>query len=90
MTEEEEVLFETLLQKDAEERRQQHEAAAKKLSQADEYEALKLYGDKWTNLRSHGEMDLQIILSRHKKDRNIATHIEVEQSMMERITLYCM
>lgn len=46
MTEEEEVIFEKLLQKDAEERRRQHEIAAKKLSQADEYEALKLYGDK--------------------------------------------
>jgi len=46
MTEEEKAIFEKLLQKDAEERRRQHEIAAKKLSQADEYEALKLYGDK--------------------------------------------
>jgi len=46
MTEEEEVLFDNLLQQDAEERKQQHEIAAKKLSQADEYEALKLYGEK--------------------------------------------
>ena len=46
MTVEEEAIFETLLQQDAEERQRQHEIAAKKLSQSDEYEALKLYGEK--------------------------------------------
>lgn len=44
MTEEEKKLFDNLLEKDAEERRRKHEIAAEKLSQADEYETLKLYG----------------------------------------------
>ena len=54
MTEEEEVMFEKMLQKDVEERRRQHELAAEKLSQADEYEALNLYGDKgnWEKRRN--------------------------------------
>ena len=44
MTDDEKKIFDDLLQKDAEERRRQHELAAEKLSQADEYETLKLYG----------------------------------------------
>jgi len=45
MTEEERLLFEDLLSKDAEERQKKHNEAAKKLKQADEYEKLSLYGD---------------------------------------------
>jgi 3-methyl-2-oxobutanoate hydroxymethyltransferase len=44
MTTEEKQLFEALLRKDATERKRKHEEAAKKLSQADEYEQLHLYG----------------------------------------------
>ena len=44
MTEKERAAFDALLKKDEEERRRKHELAAAKLSQADEYEALKLYG----------------------------------------------
>jgi hypothetical protein len=44
MSEEEKIIFDELLQKDAEERRRKHEIAAEKLTQADEYETLKLYG----------------------------------------------
>ena len=44
MTDKERVAFDALLKKDEEERRRNHELAAAKLSQADEYEALKLYG----------------------------------------------
>ena len=46
MTEDEEAIFEEMLRKDEEERRLQHEIAHKKLAEADEYEALNLYGDK--------------------------------------------
>eukprot|EP00526_Cylindrotheca_closterium_P016873 CAMPEP_0113606284 /NCGR_PEP_ID=MMETSP0017_2-20120614/2773_1 /TAXON_ID=2856 /ORGANISM="Cylindrotheca closterium" /LENGTH=313 /DNA_ID=CAMNT_0000514819 /DNA_START=204 /DNA_END=1145 /DNA_ORIENTATION=- /assembly_acc=CAM_ASM_000147 len=55
MTEEEQAIFERLLQKDAEHRRRQHEIAAKKLSQADEYETLKLYGDNNSNNNNKGK-----------------------------------
>jgi hypothetical protein len=44
MSEEEKILFDELLQKDAEERKRKHDIAAEKLTQADEYETLKLYG----------------------------------------------
>jgi hypothetical protein len=44
MSEGEKETFDALLEKDAEERRRRHELAAEKLSQADEYETLKLYG----------------------------------------------
>lgn len=44
MTDVEKESFDKLLANDAEERQQQHDLAAKKLSQADEYEALSLYG----------------------------------------------
>lgn len=44
MSDEEKERFESLLSKDAEERRLQHDVVAEKLSQADEYETLKLYG----------------------------------------------
>jgi len=44
MSEGEKENFNVLLESDAEERRLKHDAAAKKLSQADEYETLKLYG----------------------------------------------
>jgi hypothetical protein len=44
MTEGEKEAFDALLEKDAEERRRKHEMAAVKLSQADEYETLSLYG----------------------------------------------
>jgi hypothetical protein len=44
MSEEEKIIFDELLQKDAEERKRKHEIAAEKLTQADEYETLKLYG----------------------------------------------
>jgi 3-methyl-2-oxobutanoate hydroxymethyltransferase len=45
MTPGEKEAFDALLAKDAEERRRQHDITAVKLSQADEYETLKLYGD---------------------------------------------
>lgn len=44
MSEGEKEAFDVLLEKDAIERQRKHEEAAAKLSQADEYEALKLYG----------------------------------------------
>ena len=44
MSEGEKEAFDALLQRDADERQRKHELAAAKLSQADEYEALKLYG----------------------------------------------
>jgi hypothetical protein len=44
MSEEEKIVFDELLQKDAEERKRKHEVATEKLTQADEYETLKLYG----------------------------------------------
>jgi 3-methyl-2-oxobutanoate hydroxymethyltransferase len=44
MTEGEKETFDELLRKDAEERQRKHDLAAKKLSQADEYETLQLYG----------------------------------------------
>lgn len=44
MSEGEKEAFDDLLQQDEAERRRKHEKAAEKLSQADEYEALKLYG----------------------------------------------
>jgi 3-methyl-2-oxobutanoate hydroxymethyltransferase len=44
MTEGEKEAFDALLQKDANERKRKHDLAAEKLSQADEYETLKLYG----------------------------------------------
>jgi 3-methyl-2-oxobutanoate hydroxymethyltransferase len=44
MTEGEKEAFESLLEKDAAERRRKHDLAAERLSQADEYETLKLYG----------------------------------------------
>ncbi|KAG7360620.1 ketopantoate hydroxymethyltransferase-domain containing protein [Nitzschia inconspicua] len=44
MTEGEKEAFDVLLQKDAKERQRKHDLAAEKLSQADEYETLKLYG----------------------------------------------
>jgi 3-methyl-2-oxobutanoate hydroxymethyltransferase len=45
MTDGEKRAFDALLAKDAEERRHQHDITAEKLTQADEYETLKLYGD---------------------------------------------
>jgi hypothetical protein len=52
MNEEERALFDKLLLMDAGERKKQHEIAAEKLSQADEYETLKLYGNnKGTGLK---------------------------------------
>ena len=44
MTDGEREAFDALLLKDAEERQRKHELAAAKLTQADEYEALRLYG----------------------------------------------
>jgi len=44
MSQEETQMFDELLATDAEERELKHEEAAKKLTQADEYEHLKLYG----------------------------------------------
>lgn len=44
MSDGEKEAFDALLANDAEERQRKHEMAAAKLSQADEYEALKLYG----------------------------------------------
>ena len=44
MSEGEKETFDALLESDAEDRRMKHDAAATKLSQADEYETLKLYG----------------------------------------------
>ena len=44
MTEGEKEAFDELLKKDAEERQRKHDLAAQKLTQADEYETLKLYG----------------------------------------------
>ena len=44
MSEGEKDAFDNLLRKDAAERRRKHEIAAAKLSQADEYETLHLYG----------------------------------------------
>jgi 3-methyl-2-oxobutanoate hydroxymethyltransferase len=44
MSEGEKESFDVLLAKDAAERQRKHDIAAEKLSQADEYEALKLYG----------------------------------------------
>lgn len=44
MSAEEKIAFDKLLQGDAEERKRKHEIAAAKLTQADEYETLKLYG----------------------------------------------
>jgi len=46
MNEEEKMLFDQLLERDAAERVVKHEKAAKKLKQADEYEQLSLYGGK--------------------------------------------
>ena len=52
MSEEEKGIFDQLLDFDAEEREQKHEEAAKKLTEADEYEQLQLYGnDKGNNER---------------------------------------
>ena len=45
MSDTEKKAFEALMQTDEEERRRKHELAAEKLSKADEYEVLKLYGD---------------------------------------------
>lgn len=45
MSEGEKEGFDALLEKDAEERRRKHEEAAQKMSQADEYETLSLYGN---------------------------------------------
>ena len=45
MKDDEKATFENLLKKDEEERELQHEDIAKKLTEADEYELLKLYGD---------------------------------------------
>jgi 3-methyl-2-oxobutanoate hydroxymethyltransferase len=45
MKDEEKVAFENLLKSDEEERELHHEDVAKKLTEADEYELLKLYGD---------------------------------------------
>jgi hypothetical protein len=44
MSEGEKEAFDALLAKDAVERQRKHDLAATKLSQADEYETLKLYG----------------------------------------------
>ena len=44
MSEGEKETFDVLLQKDAEERQRKHELAAAKLSEADEYQTLNLYG----------------------------------------------
>jgi hypothetical protein len=44
MSEGEKEAFDDLLRRDAAERRRKHEIAAAKLSQADEYETLHLYG----------------------------------------------
>jgi 3-methyl-2-oxobutanoate hydroxymethyltransferase len=44
MSEGEKETFDALLQKDAEERQRKHEIAAAKLSEADEYQTLNLYG----------------------------------------------
>lgn len=46
MTKEEKASFDKLLESDSEERIKKQESTAKKLSEADEYEQLKLYGDK--------------------------------------------
>ena len=46
MKEEEKVAFDKLLEKDATERANKHEAAVKKMKEADEYEQLSLYGGK--------------------------------------------
>jgi hypothetical protein len=43
MSKEEEVLFEELMAQDGEERRGQLEVTARRLKDADEYEAIKLY-----------------------------------------------
>jgi 3-methyl-2-oxobutanoate hydroxymethyltransferase len=45
MSEGEKETFDSLLQRDAEERKRKHEKAVEKLTQADEYETLHLYGD---------------------------------------------
>ena len=47
--------FESLLERDAEERRRLHEEAAVKLSQADEYETLSLYGASDSSSNSQGD-----------------------------------
>ena len=44
MTDEEKLAFDNLLEEDADERTRKHEEAAQKLTQADEYEQLSLYG----------------------------------------------
>ena len=46
MNEDEKIMFDNLLKKDAVERKTKHKQAAKKLKQADEYEQLSLYGSK--------------------------------------------
>jgi len=46
MTEEEKEAFDLLLAKDEEDRRTKHDETIKKLTEADEYEQLSLYGDK--------------------------------------------
>ena len=45
MSEGEKETFDALLQKDADERQRKHEDAATKLSEADEYQTLNLYGN---------------------------------------------
>ena len=55
MTDEEKETFDALLESDADERRRKHNVAAAKLSQADEYETLKLYGANKSNNRSKKE-----------------------------------
>lgn len=45
MPKKEEELFTELLARDAQVREQQHEQTAKKMKDADEYEALNLYGN---------------------------------------------
>jgi hypothetical protein len=44
MSDKEKKAFDALLEKDEKERQQKHEEAAAKLTQADEYEQLHLYG----------------------------------------------
>lgn len=45
MSDGEKEMFDALLQKDADERQRKHELAAAKISEADEYQALNLYGN---------------------------------------------
>jgi 3-methyl-2-oxobutanoate hydroxymethyltransferase len=55
MTEGEKEAFDALLERDSEERRRKHDMAAQKLSQADEYETLRLYGADDNNNAKKGD-----------------------------------